>query len=199
MPIPKEEIEKALKIKGKVNGMALLEDKKFVLEYFGEEKLKELEREISEIVGEGFSYEKIKSYKEYPFYLTLITTLFLHYNCGKDETFIRNFGKESMKFSLIVKLFLKYAFSPQGVVKYGSQLWRKYFSIGDLEVKKFSEEEKEVLIELRNFDVHPLFCKQIEGAIEQLFSYVVKSENLKNEEIECPFKGGKVHRFKISW
>lgn len=199
MPIPKEEAEKALKIRGEANGMGILEDKKFILEHFGEAKLKQAEKEISEIIGEDFSYDKVKSFQNYPFYLTLLATLFLYYNCGENEELIRNFGKESVKFSLIVKLFLRYALSPQGVLRYGPTLWRKYFSIGDLEVEKFDEKEKIAIVVLKNFDTHPLYCKQIEGAIEQLFSYVIKSDKLKNEEIECVFRGGDVHKFKITW
>lgn len=199
MTIPKEEIEKALRIKGEASGMCLLEDKNFILEHFGEEKVKELEKEISKIIGQEFSYNKVKSHQNYPFYLSLFATLFLYYNYGKDEELIRNFGKESIKFSLLVKLFLRYVFSPNGVLKYGPQLWRKYFSIGDLEVEKFDEKERVAVIILKNFNTHPLYCKEVEGAIEQLFSYVIKSDKLKNEEIECVFRGGKVHKFKITW
>jgi len=199
MPVPKEEIEKALKIKGEINGTGLLEDKSFFLNHFGKEKLKEVEKEISEIIGEDFSYEKVKAHQKYPFYLTLLATLILYYDFGRDENLIREFGKESVKFSLTVKLFLRYAFSPEGVINYGPKLWRKYFSIGDIEVEKYNKNERIAIIVLKNFDIHPLFCKQIEGAIEQLFSYVTKDGRVKNEEIECVFRGDPVHKFKISW
>jgi hypothetical protein len=199
MPVPKEEIEKALKIKGEINGMGLLEDKSFFLNHFGKEKLKEVEKEISEIIGEDFSYEKVKAHQKYPFYLTLLATLILYYDFGRDENLIREFGKESVKFSLTVKLFLRYTFSTEGVINYGPKLWRKYFSIGDIEVEKYNKNERIAIIVLKNFDIHPLFCKQTEGAIEQLFSYVTKDGRVKNEEIECVFRGDPVHKFKISW
>lgn len=199
MPIPQNEVEKALEVKGEVNGMGLLEDRNFILNHFGQKTLEELEKEISNITGKKFSYDKVHSFQKYPFYFTLLATLFLYYNFGKDEKLIRDFGKESVKFSLIVKLFLRYALSASDIIKNGPRLWRKYFSIGDLTVEKYDEKERIAVILLNNFDTHPLYCKQIEGAIEQLFSYIIKSDKLKNEEIECVFKGGKVHKFKISW
>jgi hypothetical protein len=68
-----------------------------------------------------------------------------------------------------------------------------------LEGEKFQEKEHYLELVLRDFSGHPSFCRVLEGYFWQIISYVLPKENLKVEEIECPFSGGKAHRFKVSW
>jgi hypothetical protein len=200
MAVKTEEIKKILKTKGEINGMGLLEDKKYILEHFGETGLKKVEKEISNIIGEEFSYKNIKSFTYYPLYLSALVTLILHYDFGLDENGIREFGKEGAKVSLIIKLFLRHIVSIDKIPKYAEGLWKKYIrGAGKLTIEELNQKEKRMIIKIENFEVHQLYCKQIEGVIYQLFSYISKSTNLKVGEIECTFKGGKSHRFAITW
>ncbi len=197
--IPKEEIEKILKIKGHISGMAFLEDKKFFLEEMGKNVLAEIEKKISEITGEEFSYKKIKKYVMYPLYFSVLTTLILKHDYNFTDEMIKKFGKNGAKVSLLIKLFLRKFYSLKQVFKQASGIWKRYFNVGNLLVEDFNEKEKIMVINIVDFNTHPLYCLQLEGVISQLISYVVKSEKLEVKEIECAFRGGKSHKFKITW
>ncbi|MDD5551630.1 MAG: hypothetical protein PHI88_00485 [Candidatus Pacebacteria bacterium] len=201
MKIPKEEIEKLFKIKGEINGIALLEDKRFFLDRFGKDDLKRIEDEISNIIGEEFRYDKIASFKYYPLYLSVLATLILKYEFNFNDDGLRDFGKEGAKVSLIIKLFLRHVISLKSIQEKGPAIWRKYFSnTGKLTIEKFDDKKKTIILKIEDFNPHPLYCRQIEGVIYQLFSYIVKdNKNLKVEETECTFRGSKNHKFKISW
>ena len=199
MKIPKEEIEKVLKIKGHINGMAILEDKKFILEKLGEEGVKTMEKNLSEAVGEKFSYSQFKSFKMYPLHLSVLTTLSLSYDFDFSDEKLREFGEEGAKVSLMIKLFLRNFVTLKQVSEQAERIWKKYFDVGKLKIENFDEKEHHMVIKITEFDAHPLYCIQIGGVIHQLLSYILHSDNLKVEEIECSFKGGESHKYKVTW
>lgn len=199
MGIPRREIEKVMKLKGHINGMGFLEDKKIILEKLGEEAVRKMEKNISEASGEDFSYSKFKSFTMYPLYFSVLTTLSLKYDFGFSNKELKEFGENGAKVSLLVKLFLRNFVSLKQVSEQAERIWRKYFDVGKLTVENFDEKERHMVIKITEFDIHPIYCIQIEGVIHQLLSYIIRSGNLKVEEVECTFRDGKSHKFKITW
>jgi hypothetical protein len=196
--ISKEELEKINQIQGEVIGLSIVEDLDFVLKKEGKEGLKKLEEELRNL-GYSFICKEIKKYQRYPISLNMLVLVLAQklFN-WKDET-LRELGRANARAGLMMKLMLRFFISLERTIKEAGKYWQKYFTIGKLEVEKFQEKEHYFEIVLRNFEGNPNFCRVLEGYFWQIISYVLPKENLKVEEIECPFQGGKVHRFKVIW
>jgi hypothetical protein len=197
--LSKEEIEEIEKIEGKIIGNASKNKFNFVLEKVGKEGIRKIEEEMRKI-GHPIKYEEMKNFNWYPakedLYLTVIIKRL--FNFSDDE--IREMGRFNARISLIAKTMMRYFISIEKVAKEVGNYWRKYRTIGKLEAEKIDIENKEIVLVLKDFTGHPIFCRFLEGYFWQISSYVIsEKENLKVEEIECVFKGGKVHRFKITW
>lgn len=200
MEIKSEEIEKIIKNEGKINGMGILEDKKYILNKFGQNVLLRIEREISALANKEFSYNMIKTYDYYPICFSALATLILKYDFKFSEEEIKEFGKEGAKLSFLVRVFLSHIVSLKKITKEAKKIWRRYFiNAGNLEVEKLDEANHTIIIRITGFDIHPLYCKQIEGVISQIFSYVVNKKYIQVKEVECTFKGGQSHKFAITW
>jgi len=196
--ISQEEIEKIQKVKGEVIGVSFQEDAQFIRQKEGEEGLRELETEMKKL-GYPLEFKEVRSFQWYPLSLN-----FLYLAVAKnifnwpDDVFREN-GRFSAKVSLIAKIMMKYFVSLKRCFAEAGNFWQKYYTIGNLKTEELNEKEHSAALVLRDFPGHPLLCRVLEGYFWQVISYVAPKEKLKVKEIECPFQGGKVHRFKITW
>ncbi len=200
MSLLQEDIEKILKSEIKIKGEGLLEDKKYILNKFGQNVLLRIEREISALTGKEFSYKNISSYEYYPIAFSVLLTLILKYDFKFSEEEIKEFGKDTLKLSFWIRIFLPHIVSLKYLPQEAKKIWRRYFmNAGKLEVERIDEDNHNIIIKITEFDIHPLYCRQIEGTISQLFSYIFKKKIVQVDEVECTFKGGNNHKFSISW
>ena len=77
-------------------------------------------------------------------------------------------------------------------------MWRKHYTVGDLEAQEFNREEKSGLAVLKNFALHPLVCQVLEGYFISVISMIV-GNTVVCEEIKCTFKGDDYHVFSLKW
>lgn len=201
MKDPKEEFEKLKleEIKGEVIGLALENHFNFILEKEGREGLKKLEEGLEKL-GCPLKYEEIKNFQWYPRKIDEAMYLVIRRVFGwKDEVW-RESGKWGAKISYITRIMMRYFVSIERVFRETSNYWRKYYPVGNLEPVEINKEERYLILELKNFNtVCPEHCRYWEGYFWQIGSYVLPKENLKVEEINCIFRGGDLHRFKVSW
>jgi hypothetical protein len=196
--ISHEDLEKIQKIEGEVIGASLQEDAQFIRQKEGEEGLKKLETEMAKL-GYPLKLEEIKSFQWYPLSLNLLCLVVARNIFDwPDDTFREN-GRFSAKVSLIAKVMMKYFISLRRCLAEAGNYWRKYYTVGELKAEGINEKEKLAFLVLRDFTGHPLLCRILEGYFWQVISYVVPKEKLIVQEIECVLKGGKAHRFKITW
>jgi hypothetical protein len=194
--IQKTELENLMKIKGEVRGAVFQTDAKNVLEKEGEAGLQKLEKRVKEL-GYDIDYRLGKATEWHPVGLRIISLLLIKDTFGWSDAEIREMGKRAPKFSFIVKFIFK-LFAPLGkLIKEIPSDWKEHYTVGEMEVPKFDEEHKELIIRLKDFKPHPLFCLYLEGYIERVLLFV--EQGVKTRETKCMLKGDPYHEYTSQW
>lgn len=195
--LTKETADELMKIKGEARGMTLKTDWEFILLQEKEQGLKKLEARMAEL-GYPLEYKKIRGMDFYPLgfdvlSLRVIEELF-HY---RQEDFQR-LGAYASKLSLLLKIFVKYFPSPQLLIRQAPALWRKHYTVGDLEIIKIDEEKKEAIVRLENFNIHRLYCYTMMGYFTAVLQIFI-GQPIKVKETKCGLEGGEYHEFLLEW
>jgi len=194
--ISKKELESLKEIKGEVRGAVFQTDARYVLEKEGEKGLKKLEDRLKGL-GCKIDYRKARATDWYPIGLRIISLLVIQDTFDWSDKEIREMGKTAPKFSFIVKFIFK-IFAPAGkLVKEIPGYWKEHYAVGKLEVTKFDEKNKEMILDLKDFKVHPIFCLYLEGYFERVLLFVEKG--VKVEETKCMFKNAPYHEYFFTW
>lgn len=196
--INREIAQRLMKIKGEARGTHLKNDADFVIKEKGKEGLKTVEKELEKI-GYPIYYKKINQFGFYPVGLRAISLLAIKKVFNWPDEKIRELGAYAMKFSWIIRIFMKYFYSIDQVFKETQKTWSKYFTVGELKVEESNIEKKYVILRVQNLDLHPIYCRCLEGVFLELAKMILKPEKITCQEIECFFKRGKGHRFLIKW
>jgi len=195
--LTKKKVKEMMKIKGEVRGEAIKVDLDFVRERKGEKGLKKLEAKKKEL-GYPLKYDDIKSMGFYPFgysvlQMTLIQELF---NFSDKE--LEEWGASVIKFSILMKIFMKYFVSLDLIAKQIPDIWRKHYTIGDLEMNDYSKKDKYVILKLTNFKIDPTYCGIYRGYFAKTAEMVIKAK-IKCKETKCMFRGDPYHEFLLTW
>jgi len=169
--INKSELEELIRIEGEVRGAVFQTDAKYVLEKEGEAGLKKLEARVKSL-GYDINYRSGKATDWHPVGLRTISLLLIKDTFGWSDAEIREMGKTAPKFSFIVKFIFKLFAPLKKLVKEIPSDWKEHYTIGKMEVAKFDEENKELIIHVKDFKTHPIFCKYLEGYIERVLLFV---------------------------
>ena len=116
---------------------------------------------------------------------------------GWPDQEIREMGKTAPKFCLIVKFIFKIFAPLKKLVKEIPGYWEEHYTVGKLEVVKFDEQNKELVIRLREIKAHPIFCLYLEGYFERVIMFVERSVTVL--ETKCMFKEGPQHEYEFKW
>ncbi len=195
--ITKEVIEKLMQVKGECRGAVLKADADFILREEGKQALKKFEQKMAEL-GYPINYKETKDVDFFPLGLRAVQLLVLQKFFGFNREKFRQLGKFQSKAPLFIKLFVRFFVSLEMVNKKAPEMWKKHFTVGDLEVQEFSNEKRRGLVVLKNFDLHPLVCWVLEGYFASIVSMTVGNE-VACEEIKCTFKGDDSHVFSVKW
>jgi hypothetical protein len=151
-----------------------------------------------EEVGHPLKYNEIKTMDFYPIGLEAISILAIKevFNFNKEK--IIKMGASAPKFSIFLKIFIKYFPSIRLVVKESPKMWRKHYTIGELKMIEVNEKEKYVILRLENFNIHPLYCYSLIGYFSKILEMVVGTP-VVCEETKCFFRGDKHHEFLLTW
>lgn len=193
----KEIAKKLMKIEGEGRGFILKNDATFVRAQKGETGLKKLEKEL-EKVGCPIKYKEIRSLNFYPVSWRAISLLAMKkvFRWGDEE--FRELGRFILGGSLIVRVYARFFHSIEAIVKKAPQMWREYFTVGELTAPDYDEEKRYLIIEIRGLDFDPVFCRAMEGYLMTIVGMVVKAE-VRCHETKCTFEGQDHHQFKITW
>lgn len=196
--INEEVVEELMKIKGEARGVHLKNDGDFVLKEKGKEGIEKLEKELEKL-GCPIKYGEINQFDFYPAGMRIISLLAIKKTFGWPDEKIEELGAYAMQVSWIIKLFTKYFFSVEKTFKEAPKIWSKYFTIGEVEVGEYDPKKNCADLKFKNFNLHPVYCHCLKGVLLGVVKMIIKSEKITCEEIECPFKGGKDHKFLIKW
>lgn len=194
----KEEIENIMKIKGEVRGVVFQTDARYILAKKGKEGLEKVKEE-TERLGHAIDYEHIKPMEWYPAGLRAVSLLAIKsaFNWSDQEIF--DMGNTAPKFSIIVKMLLKYFISLKKSVSQIPVYWAKHWTVGKISNPEFHEDEKWLVIRLEGIKLHPIFCAYEAGYYLRIAQYVIKSSKITVEEVKCAYRGDPHHDFLIKW
>ena len=194
--IKKEELENLAKIKGEVRGVVFQTDAKYVLAKEGEEGLKKVEEKIRDL-GYKIDYRNTKAMDWRPLGLRVISLLVIQSVFNWSTSEIREMGKTAPKFSFVVKFLFKLFAPLSKLVKELPRFWKEHYTVGEMEVADFDEKNKRLVLLLKEFEVHPIFCLYLEGYIERTLSFTVTE--VATKETKCMSKGGPYHEYTSTW
>lgn len=193
--ITKEEFNEFMKLKGEIRGIGFQTEAKFVLKEEGEEGLKKLEDQMAKL---GYPYEDIKIMDFYPVGLLAVALVVIKRLFNYDDKKFQEMGEFESKFSLIIRLFMKYFVSLERVAKEAPKMWRKYYTIGDLKVVELNEKERYIVLRIENFSLHPILCQVLRGYFLNIVKMIIRHKT-SCEEIKCTHKGDDYHEFSVKW
>lgn len=196
--LTKELAKKLMAVEGETRGFNLRHDGEYILKERGKEGLEKVEKEL-ERLGYPIKYRELQDMAFYPAGLRALSLLAIQKALGFDDEKLREVCAFHPKTPLVVRLFMKYFYSLPKTLKASPRLWREYWTRGNLSAEEFSEEGKYVIMKLEDFDLHPAFCRCVEGYLESIGEMLVKSPKVTCKETKCSFKGSRYHQFLIKW
>ena len=195
--ISKEEFNQLMKLEGEVRGMSVKSYGDYILKEKGEKGLKTLEEAITK-AGYPIKYRGIRKMNFYPLGLEALTLLGIKriFNFGKKE--IQEMAKFQAKFSVLIRLFVKHFVSLEKAAKAVPNMWRSYYSGGDLKVVKLDQEKGVMILRLENFRLLPEHCHDLTGYFPTISQLIIKRP-VSCEETKCSFRGDDYHEFLMKW
>lgn len=195
--LTKREADKFMELKGESRGANLKINLDFVIEKKGKQGLKKVEARMKEL-GQSLEYKKIKTMDFYPIGLEVLILLVIEEIFNFSEQELREMGASIVKFSLLMKIFLKYLSSLSLFAKQVPSIWKEHYTIGELEMPEFSDKKRYAILKERNFKVDPIYCKVHEGYFIKIAEMLVKKP-VTSKETKCMFRGDSYHEFLLTW
>ncbi len=195
--ISKEEFNKLINLEGKVRGMAVKSYGSYILKEKGEKELRKLEKTITNL-GYPIKYKKIKTMGFYPLGLEGVTLLAIKRLFNFDDKKIQEMGRFQAKFSIIIRLFMRYLVSIEKAVKGVPSMWRSYYTIGNLKVTEVNKEKRYMILRLEDFRFLPIHCQDLIGYFPNIAQLIVKAK-VTCKETKCLFRGDEYHEFLLKW
>jgi len=193
----KQIADKIMTAKGDVRGVVFKTDEKFILTKGGEEKLKEIEKEIKHL-GYSINYADISTMSFYPIGLRVLSLMAIAKVFKMNKKDVEEMGSFAPKTSLIIKFFMQYFLSVKKTLAQVSKMWKKHYTNGEMTSVEIEEKDGRAIVKLEGLDVHPIFCSYLLGYFLKIIEMVVKKP-ARGEEIECVFNGDKAHIFSLKW
>lgn len=187
-----------MKLAGKARGVVFVEDREYLLSKEGEEALKKVEEATREM-GYPIDYAGIKPLEWYPLGLWIVHLLAVKQALNWGDKDIFAMGNAAPKFSIVVKMLLKYFVSLKQSYNQAPHYWRKHFTVGKITLPKFHEEDKWLIVRLEDVKLHPIACALLAGYFLRIGQYVIKSRHITIEEVKCMHRGDPYHDFLFKW
>jgi len=115
----------------------------------------------------------------------------------KDEDFVE-LGEREAKLPSIVRLFMQYFGSVAMLSREGPRMWRKYYTVGSLEITSFDEKKNYAVVRIKGINLHPIHCQNLKGYLMGIVKMVGK-RNVTCEEVKCIYRGDEYHEFLLKW
>jgi len=184
--------------KGKVKSETLKTDRKYVVERRGETVLRDIENEFKKL-GLDFSYDDyIKKNFLISVGLRAASLLLIRKICEFTDEDIVEMGSLAPKASIFTRIILKRLSNIELLIKEIPRHWTRFYTVGKMVPFEYSGEKRFFILQLKDFDVHPILCDFYRGyckGIMNLTGYTVKDV----VEHKCVHRGDAYHEFFITW
>jgi hypothetical protein len=194
--LDKSLIDRLLKEKGEVRGEVFLTDGRYVLEKEGEEGLKKLEKRVKEL-GLPIDYRNARALDWYPIGLRVISLLLIKDTFNWSDKEIWEMGYAAPKTSFIVKMVMKYFVSVKKLAEKAPEYWAQHYTRGKLELTKFDEKERKLILTQTDTEIHPILYTYLEGYYNRIFHFVAKNAEIRAKEAIC--EGKPCHIWEGKW
>ena len=195
--ISEKELKELKELKVEVRGMGAKNFAGFILEKEGEKGLERLENTMAEI-GFPIKYSEMKAMKFYPFGLETATLIVIKKLFNYDDKKFQEMGKFGVKFSMLIRLFMKYFISLEKLAKQAPQMWKKGGNLGDFKIQEYDLEKRYIVLRIENFKGHPIYCQIFKGYFQGAIQMIVGKE-ATSQETKCMHKGDDYHEFLLKW
>ncbi|MCD4694589.1 hypothetical protein K8R62_04505, partial [bacterium] len=142
--------------------------------------------------------EKLGSMEWAPRFLPRIFLIGAIYFFNWTEEEVFDMGKNLMIYSKPIKIFVKWFSSAKSTITKMAKDWNKYYAQGSVNIKEFNENKKYSILEIKDFNIHPITIMYYEGIFTKVLEISTGSKKVKVKEIENK-DGHKYHKFKAKW
>lgn len=195
--ISKEELERLKNLKGEARGMGIKSSIEFIIQKEGKEALEKIESEMKRI-GYPIKYKEMKAMGFYPLGLEAALFLVIKKLFNYSDKDFQEMGRFGAKSSLIIRLFTQYFVSFEKFIDKPPEMWRKYFTVGNLKIQEYNEKEKYAIVRLGEFNLNRFHCQLFLGFCCALLEMMIKAK-VTGQEMRCPFRGDEYHEFLLKW
>ncbi len=195
--ISKEEFNKLMSISGEIRAVGFKSYADFILKEEGEKGLKKLE-DVMVSLGYPIKYREMEALKFYPLGLLIVMLVAIKRLFNYSDEKFQEIGSFYVKVSMLIRLFLRYFFSVEAVIKKLPDMWRKHLTVGDLKSVEYSSTERFIILRLENYKGHPLHCQILRGYLSAALQMIVGNKPVC-QETKCVFRGDEYHEFLLKW
>jgi len=187
-----------MKIEGNVRGEVFKFTFYYAKDKEGEEAPRLIEEKMNKL-GYPFKFSDLEPLRWYRESLSVLAILVAKELFSWTDKDIFNMGYEASKYSLLIKILMRYFVSSERVFKEAPAYWKKHFDFGDLEPVEFSEKKKYTIMRVKGYKFHPLICLYHAGYFLRIANLTVRSKKIDVKETKCVFKGEDCNEYLITW
>jgi hypothetical protein len=185
-------------VAGNVRGVVFLTDGEYIRRHHSDAVLEKVVNTMQK-AGHPLVYSDIKSMMWYPLGLRALTFHVIREVLSWTDDEFRNMGNNAPKYSLIVKLLMKWFTSPRTAFNHAPEYWRRHYDVGDIEIDELNEQKCYAIFRIVDFTVTPLYCIYLEGYFKSLFQFTFPVQHIIIQETKCVNRGDPYHEFRADW
>ena len=194
-----ETTESLMKIKGSVKAVALQTDKIYIEMQNAQNGVTLVEEEM-EKMGFPFRFDSVKSPTDLvPLSVRIASLLAIKKVFHLEDVQIKEIGRLATKSSFFTKLVLRYLVSIKKMAKEIPRHWERHFTIGVMDPCELHEDERFLIVRLRDFNAHAIFCTYLTGYIVGMIELIGDYTNVIVQETKCQQRGDEIHEFRVTW
>lgn len=196
--ILEKKVPEIMKIKGKERAADIKYLVKYIKEKEGEKGFNALIRELGKYNFKLPDVDDLNSMEWIPANIARVFSMSaLHFfNWTEEEVF--DMGKNFITYSKPFKIFIKFFLSPKKTIEKGVKKWNKYFTEGSLDLVEFDKKNKECILEVKDFGMHPVLAIYFQGIFTKILEITTGSKNVTIKGIENKNER-RYHKFKAKW
>ena len=146
--------------------------------------------------GEQIDPNAIDSLGKYPV-SEEVALLFATYDVlNWNDAQMKELGRNIPRVSLLVKFFLKHFISLEATTSQAKMYWRRHYDFGALDVTSSDLPGGNYIVEVTEFDIHPLYAEFLCGFLETMVGFV-SPDPLGSEVTKYSENSDGINRFRF--
>jgi hypothetical protein len=93
---------------------------------------------------------------------------------------------------------MKYLVSLDKAVGVAPEMWRRYYTVGNLKVTRYDKKNRYVILRLENFRSVLMGCQILIGYFSCIIQMII-NKKVTCKETKCVFRGDEYDEFLLKW